>query len=103
MLEQFGWAFGTETDTGVTSEKSFPGHPWSILLRSGRYKYIRWLMEGEYEELYDLEDDPDEQVNLARKPEHQDRLREFRKKLERELERTDAGMAGRLPVPRPWN
>ena len=38
------------------------------MVAEGRYKYIRNLIKGEMEELYDLQRDPEELVNLALKP-----------------------------------
>ena len=35
------------------------------MLRHGRHKYVRHLIEGELEELYDLTADPNELTNLA--------------------------------------
>ena len=35
---------------------------------SGRHKYIRTLVKGEVEELYNLETDPEELNNLASTP-----------------------------------
>ena len=69
-------------------------------MRQGRYKYIRTLVEDEIEELYDLEQDPAEQVNLAMRDEHQARLVEFRELLLAELRRTESGMIEHLPPPR---
>ena len=39
--------------------------PWWVSLLRGRYKYIRTLVEGEVEELYNLEADPEELMNLG--------------------------------------
>ena len=39
--------------------------PWWVFLRTDRYKYIRNLLPGETEELYDMKNDPEELVNLA--------------------------------------
>ena len=69
-----------------------------MFLRQGRYKYIRTLIEGEIEELYDLENDPDELHNLALQREHQSTLREYRAALIAELERTNAGILENLPA-----
>ncbi|MDG2128292.1 MAG: sulfatase-like hydrolase/transferase [Fuerstiella sp.] len=80
-----------------TTETNINGIPWYFMLRQGRYKYIRNLVEGEIEELYDLHDDPDELTNVAMKPELQDQLIALRKATIAELKRTDAGIVNRLP------
>lgn len=41
------------------------GLPWYIMIRRGQYKYIRYLVEGQTDELYDLSSDPEELCNLA--------------------------------------
>ena len=66
--------------------------------RKGKYKYIRTLVEGEIEELYDLQMDPEELTNLALEPQYAAILTRFRKALVRELRRTGAGMADQLPT-----
>ena len=68
-----------------------------MLLRDGRYKYIRTLVEGETEEIYDLEADPEELTNLAAKAEHRQLLQTLRAKALVELHRTDAGFVKNLP------
>ncbi len=51
----------------------------SFMLRKGRYKLIYYV---DYEpELFDLESDPEETVNLARTPEHQDTLNALEQEL----------------------
>lgn len=62
-----------------------PGIPWYVMLAEGRYKYIRNLIKGEMEELYDLDRDPEELTNLALDPLHAKRLVTFRKKAITEL------------------
>lgn len=99
-----GMKYGSETDRVPTNPKdlymgSVPGRvPWWISLRQGRYKYIRTLIEGEIEELYDLELDPEELRNLALEQKSAGMLRKFRKATIIELRRTDAGMADHLPA-----
>jgi arylsulfatase A-like enzyme len=62
-------------------------------VRTDRYKYIRWINKarnGELDELYDLERDPYEINNLARKPAH----RATRERLQRELRQLAAEALG---------
>lgn len=73
------------------------GIPWWVFLVRGLYKYIRTLVEGEREELYDLEKDPEELKNLALKPEYAKIVSRFRRATFQELKRTDAGMVHHLP------
>ena len=72
--------------------------PWYASLHDGRYKYIRTFVEGEVEELYDLDDDPEELVNLAIRDSHNNVLEKLRIGLLDELRRTGAGFADRLPA-----
>jgi cyclic beta-1,2-glucan synthetase len=74
------------------------GIPWWVFLVQGRYKYIRTLVEGEIEELYDLENDPEELTNLALMPKFADTVLQFRQATVQELTRTDAGMVQHLPA-----
>ena len=74
-----------------------PGIPWYVMLSKGHFKYVRNLIEGEVEELYDLQHDPDELKNLAFEPDQLDRLREFRSAARQELRRTNAPFVDALP------
>jgi arylsulfatase A-like enzyme len=73
-------------------------YPWLVSMtykavRTDRYKYIRWVnraRNGELDEMYDLENDPYELVNLARRPAHRD----LRERLKRELRRLAAEALG---------
>jgi arylsulfatase A-like enzyme len=71
--------------------------PWWISLRTDRYKYIRNLLPGETEELYDMKNDPDEIRNLAIGKDHLALLRKLRKKTIRELQKTDCAFAQKMP------
>jgi N-acetylglucosamine-6-sulfatase len=65
--------------------------PWLVgmtykAVRTDRHKYIRWVnrsRDGELDELYDLESDPYELVNVIKRPAY----RTVREKLQRELRR----------------
>ncbi|MDA7922553.1 DUF4976 domain-containing protein, partial [Verrucomicrobiales bacterium] len=72
--------------------------PWWVSLMEGRHKYIRTLVEGEVEELYDLENDPEELTNLALDPKYGEKLKAMRAQTIAELRRTDAGMVDGLPT-----
>ena len=66
--------------------------PWYLLYRQGRYKYIRYVGK-QFEELYDLQADPEELTNLAAKPAHAERLAALRTAAEAEMRRTGAAKA----------
>lgn len=102
MLVHTGRQYGSATNTipAADSPELFhgPGIPWYVMFARGKYKYVRNLIEGETEELYDLEKDPDELVNLAGDRIHRDRLKRLRAATIGELRRTKAGFADQLPV-----
>ncbi|MDF1815341.1 MAG: sulfatase-like hydrolase/transferase [Verrucomicrobiales bacterium] len=95
-----GQHYGSDTDIIPTDrailEKS-GGVPWYASLHDGRYKYVRTFVENETEELYDLDNDPEELTNLASNAELSDRLVQMRKDTIAELTRTDAGFVDTLP------
>ena len=95
LMENTRYNFGEYTDCGCGEAEN--GLPWWVSLRRGKYKYIRWLVPGEIEEMYDLDEDPEELVNLALEPAHHGRLARFRQGTVDELRRTDAGMVDNLP------
>lgn len=58
--------------------------PQSEGIRTRRWKYIQYIdSKPLYEELYDLDVDPHETLNLATKPQYAPSIREFRRKLVR--------------------
>lgn len=71
--------------------------PWYVALREDRWKLVCYLGQGVGEELYDLENDPEELVNVAGEPGNQEVKTRLRAALAAELERTGAGFA--LPAP----
>jgi arylsulfatase A-like enzyme len=50
-------------------------------VRDARWKYIRWNLEPQEEELYDLQADPDELHSLAGSPQHAPELERLRRRL----------------------
>lgn len=102
LMTHTGRNYGSDTDVIPTDDvlTNTSDVPWYALLRDGKYKYIRTFVEGEMEELYDLEQDPEELVNLALHADHADRLASLRRKAMDELRRTDAGFTDALPAVR---
>jgi arylsulfatase A-like enzyme len=97
LLPATGQRFGSDTNAIPSGEEAFHNQiPWYVMLRQGRYKYVRPLVP-DLEELYDLEADPEELENLAAKPEHQDTLKRMRAAMLAELRRTRAGFVDRMP------
>ncbi len=96
-----GESYGSDTDVVPTDPEVLYRSakvPWWISLVQGKYKYIRTLVEGEVEELYDLENDPEELSNLALVASHRERLVAMRFAAIAELKRTGAKMADSLPA-----
>jgi arylsulfatase A-like enzyme len=78
-------------------EEAFHGEvPWYVMIRDRRFKYVRPLVH-DLEELYDLQNDPEELDNLAVKAEHKTRLRRMRAQAISELRRTRCGFVDRMP------
>lgn len=93
--------FGSNTEeipkTGDAKLYHGPGVPWYVMTSLGRYKYIRTLVEGETEELYDLVSDPEELKNLAPDIRYKSVMEKFRKLTVDELKRTGAKFADKMP------
>ena len=100
LMTHTGRKYGSDTDSMPDEESLYQvgGIPWYVLLRDGRYKYVRYFVDGEMEELYDLESDPEELVNLALVEERHQTLVELRRLADAELRRTKAGFVNRLPA-----
>jgi N-acetylglucosamine-6-sulfatase len=96
---------GGRRRTGLAWRKSFlieywaeNAYPWLIAMtykavRTGRHKYIHWVNRGhhgELDELYDLDRDPYELVNIIQRPAY----RGVRDRLRRELRRLVADGLG---------
>ena len=54
-------------------------------LRTDRYKYVRYVDEGNYEFLHDLKEDPDELTNFAQDAKYRKTLMEFRKRTDKRV------------------
>src|SRR5436305_1675232 len=99
LLEEMGDSFGRDTYPIPTDEHLYHnGVARWVAIRYGKYKYIRTLVAGEMEEIYDLEADPQELTNLALQPEHRALLVDLRTKCVTELRRTGAPFVDTLPA-----
>lgn len=96
LITHTGRTFGKDTND-FTKMDILEGVPWWVAMRHGKTKYIRTLVENEIEELYDLDNDPEELTNLALLPKHQDTLTRMRAAMIAELRRTEAGFVDKMP------
>jgi len=103
MLVHTGKIYGSATaNIPPTNDPKLyhgPGIPWYVMVAEGHFKYIRNLIEGEMEELYNLDEDPHELTNLALNPRHSRRWAAYRTKAIKELQRTEAPFANAMPKP----
>ncbi|MCF3650601.1 sulfatase family protein [Synoicihabitans lomoniglobus] len=101
MLSYTGWTYGRATmplpEAGMDGHSHVAQVPWYVMLRKGNFKYIRTLVEGEGEELYDLNADPDELTNLAGEPDQRQRVLRLRGDAVAQLRRTEAPFVDALP------
>jgi N-acetylglucosamine-6-sulfatase len=70
-------------------ERNFPQTPTMFAIRTGRYKYIHYHGIWDTDELYDLQEDPDEIKNLIDKSDKQALVRKMHKRLFDWLEETN--------------
>jgi arylsulfatase A-like enzyme len=98
LMTYTGRHYGSETNDLSRAAGGEQGVPWWVMLRDGRHKYVRYLIPGEVEELYDLKADPEELANLAADAAHAGRLRELRARAVEELRRADAGFVDAMPA-----
>lgn len=71
-----------------------------LMLREGKYKYVRYICADYIEELYDLEADPGELRNLAVKQEHHGLLARLRQKTCEQFRARGAKFIDDLPPPK---
>ena len=69
--------------------ENYPHTPTIHGIRTDKYKYIHYHGIWDIDELYDMENDPDEMVNLINRPEHQELVKALNKRLFDWLEKTD--------------
>ena len=62
-------------------ENSFPHTPTTYAIRDARYKYIYYHGVWDKNELYDLQTDPFEMVNLVNMPEHRERVQRMETRM----------------------
>lgn len=70
-----------------------------LMLRLGKYKYIRYIYKDYLDELYDLAADPEELFNLAVRPEYHQTKMEMRAILTKELQKNGVTFLPLLPEP----
>lgn len=98
LYEHMGHYYGSDTHPIPTDETVYHNNvPRWVAIRYGKYKYVRYLIAGEMEEIYDLEADPQELTNLALPPQHRTLLADLRERTIAELRRTSAPFADALP------
>ena len=78
-------------------EHAFPHTPTVFALRDQNFKYIYYHGVWDMDELYDLENDPGERINLIRDPGHAERARAMKARMWELLEET-GGMS--IPLKR---
>jgi N-acetylglucosamine-6-sulfatase len=76
--------------------------PRFLVLRSTRWKYIRYLKGGIQEQLFDLLEDPEERHNRADDPALHDRLVAMRAGMRRSMEREGVPAYWWKPLREPW-
>ena len=98
LISQTNRLYGSATSPLPVGEAVYhKGLPWYVSLTKGRYKYIRYLADGEGEEFYDLETDPDELQNLIAAPRHAEEIDRYRFDLISEMRRTQAPFVDTMP------
>ncbi len=89
--------YGSETADLSQSTDSDTNIPWWVSYRKGNYKYIKTLLPGETEELYDIDADPEELVNLVDSLKHEPIRKQLKQEMITELRRTQAPFVNDIP------
>lgn len=111
LMTHTGSLYGTEAIAAALSQAQATGdwkkliaekrtgiRSW-LMLREGRYKYVRYLYKDYIEELYDVQNDPLELENLALRKGRHSQLAELREKLIRSFATKGATFMDLLPPP----
>ena len=80
-------------------EATYHSVPWYSVVVDDHFKYIRYLEPGVTDELYDLDKDPEELVNLAQNAAHAATLTQMREKLQAQWKELKAPFASHVPTP----
>ena len=70
-------------------ENNFPQTPTVHAIRTAKYKYIRYFGIWDTNELYDIQNDPQERNNLIDDPAHGETAQRLNRRLFEELKATD--------------
>ncbi len=113
VLIYTGTLYGGEPELIEELEKANQTGDWSsfiahsrtgirawMMIRQGKYKYIRYMYKDYIDELYDMSADPEELHNLAVRPEYHDIKMEMRAVQMKELKKAGADFLHLLPEPR---
>jgi len=76
-------------------ERNFPQTPTMHALRTDRYKYIHYYGLWDVDELYDLQEDPQETTNLIFNPERKQTVQELNRRL---FDVMESGGAMQIPL-----
>ena len=100
LYSHTGKDYGSDVTRTLEKDPAKAEHnsvPYYLAVNEGDWKYIRYLREGETEELYNLRADPEELNNLADQPAQKENLARLREWMLSEARRTKAGFAESLP------
>jgi arylsulfatase A-like enzyme len=103
IYEHTGHFFGSDVRKMLRENPSHAEHnnvPFYVALNDGRWKYIRYMRSSDGEELYDLEADPEELVNLIEQPTASLILARLRSEMHSELRRTGSDFTNEVFKPK---